>query len=56
MHRLDAHLSIVMRTLSSSDPLEGPLKDLRRVIELAVDLDCGHHGTDRETDGFAPWD
>ena len=47
-------LSIVMGNPSSSDPLEGPLKDLRRVIELAIDLDRGHHSTDREADGFEP--
>jgi hypothetical protein len=47
-------LSIVMGNPSSSDPLEGPLKDLRRVIELAIDLNRGHHSTDRETDGFEP--
>jgi hypothetical protein len=41
-------LSIVVRNPSSSDPLEGPLKDLRRVIELGLDLDRGHHGTDRK--------
>lgn len=53
MPRLDAHLSVVMRNLSSSDPLEGPHKGLRHVIELALDLDRGHHGTDREPDGSA---
>jgi hypothetical protein len=36
MHWLDAHLSIVVTTLSSSNSPDGSLKDLCRVIELAL--------------------